>query len=86
MDELPLRIVQQPGGATIRCLCGLELARMRKGVSGGVKFARAAGGNRALMSLAADVTTPGLAAMVAHAMACQRGKALLAAMQAAWSG
>jgi hypothetical protein len=86
MDELPLRVYDQPGGAVVRCLCGLELARMRKGVEGGRLMARTTGMNRGQVQLGPDVTTPGLLAMVVHASACKTGRALLAEMSRVWSG
>ncbi len=86
MDELPLRVYDQPGGAVVRCLCGMELARMRKGLVAGQLLARTTGQNRGQVQLGPDVTSAGLLAMVAHAGACKTGKALLAEMERVWSG
>ena len=86
MTELPLRIIDQPGGAVIRCLCGMELARMRKGVVAGQLMARTVGANRGQVQLSPDITERGLLIMVAHAGQCDRGKALLAEQQKTWFG
>lgn len=87
MAELPLRIIDQPGGATIRCLCGMELARMRKGVAAGPRLARTGGGvNRGMAQLSPDLTAAGLIVMVSHAQQCQSGQALLAELQRVWQG
>ena len=39
MGELPIRVIDQPGGATLRCLCGTELATLRKGLVAGQALA-----------------------------------------------
>lgn len=72
--ELPLRVVDQPGGAVIRCLCGQELATLRKGTTqmGGLRAAAA------LPHLSPDLTPGGLAIMVAHGKQCKTGAARLA--------
>jgi predicted alpha/beta-fold hydrolase len=69
-SELPLRIVDQPGGAVIRCLCGHELATLRRGVTGLTGMRRDA----YLPHLAPDITAAGLVVMVAHAKACAEGR------------
>ncbi len=86
MPELPLRIIDQPGGAVIRCLCGAELAALKRGLAGGVAFARTAGANPAQGKLSPDVSPAGLLIMVSHAQRCQRGAAVLDMQQRAWSG
>jgi len=81
VTELPLRIIDQPGGATIRCLCGRELASIRKGLVAEHILIRE---NRARAHLSPDITARGLAIMVAHAISCDRGRQLLAEQWAAW--
>lgn len=73
--ELPLRILDQPGGAVIRCLCGAELSTLRRGttVLAGLRQAVA------LPHLSPDITAAGLVVMVAHAKACARGRERAAA-------
>jgi len=71
--ELPLRVVDQPGGAVIRCLCGRELAAMRRGLATGRLAARSGSGiNRGQVHLSPDLTIHGLLVMVAHAMSCEK--------------
>ena len=87
MRQLPLIVVDQPGGATIRCLCGAEPATLRRGLAVGLQMARTGTGqNRGRARLAADLTTPGLLMMVLHAGRCKRGQAILEAQQRARSG
>ena len=69
VDELPLRIIDQPGGAVIRCLCGAELATLRRGVTRMAGLRQAV----ALPHLSPDITAAGLVVMVAHAKACDSG-------------
>ena len=73
--ELPLRIIAQPGGAVIRCLCGRELAQVRR--RSGADLARPRRGAyeaRSLAGLAPDITAAGLAVMVAHALQCTEAR------------
>lgn len=86
MTELPLRVIDQDGGAALRCLCGVEAATLRRGLVADAKMAHLAGANRGQVKLAPDMTTPGLLMMVCHAMACERGRAILAEQQRVWSG
>lgn len=67
MAELPLRIIDQPGGAVIRCLCGRELATLRRGLTEipGMRSAVS------LPHLSPDVSVHGLVIMIAHAKACR---------------
>ena len=71
--ELPLRVIDQPGGAVIRCLCGRELATLRRG-NAGHKLRRPSGRNeyeaRSISLLSPDISAHGLAVMVAHALTC----------------
>jgi hypothetical protein len=71
VPELPLRIVDQPGGAVIRCLCGRELAAVRRGLTE-VPGMRA---GVALPQLSPDLTVHGLLIMVVHAKACSAARA-----------
>ena len=80
--ELPIRVYDQPGGAIIRCLCGLELAQMRKRLAGSVPGLAHGRGNPLVMGLSPDITSAGLLAMVNHAARCERGRAILAAQWA----
>lgn len=73
--ELPLRIVAQPGGAVIRCLCGAEVATVRRGLARGHRMAVSQPG------LSPDVTPAGLLMMIAHAGRCQRGQQIQANLQ-----
>ena len=69
--ELPLRIVDQPGGAVIRCLCGRELAQVRR--RSAADIVRPTSGRyeaRSLAGLSPDISAAGLAVMVAHALQC----------------
>ena len=65
-EELPLRIVDQPGGAVIRCLCGAEAASIRRATTQ-MSGLRA---SAALPGLAPDVTPAGILMMIVHARAC----------------
>jgi hypothetical protein len=78
-SELPLRIVDQPGGTVIRCLCGAELATLRRGVAALAVLRQAV----TLPHLSPDITAAGLVVMVAHAKTCADGRrraAVLAGM------
>jgi hypothetical protein len=78
--ELPLRIVDGPDGAMIRCLCGATGASVRRHVAHQMTGLRAA---PAATVLSPDVTPAGLARMVLHGQTCERGKQLLAQTGAA---
>lgn len=70
---LPLEIVDQPGGAVIRCKCGRELAQVRRR-SAVARIAAPRHGSYdapAVIGLAPDITAAGLAVMVAHAKQCR---------------
>jgi len=71
--ELPLRIVHQPGGAVIRCLCGRELASVRRGSAASLVRPSGRYEARSLALLSPDITANGLAIMVAHALTCNAG-------------
>jgi hypothetical protein len=66
-----LRIVDQPGGAVIRCLCGRELATFRRGSAARLQPLRGSYEARSLAVLAPDISAHGLAVMVAHALNCK---------------
>jgi hypothetical protein len=71
--ELPLRIVNQPGGAVVRCLCGRELASIRRGSTANLirqPAGRSQREARAISVLSPDLTVYGLAIMTAHALTC----------------
>lgn len=69
MGELPLRIVDQPGGATLRCLCGLEAARLvRSTVNRSMVGLRSSGRERPRLS--PDLSPAAILAMVLHAEQC----------------
>lgn len=64
--ELPLRIIDQPGGAVIRCLCGAEAATLRRGITPTRAMRRAV----QLNQLSPDVTPAAVLIMILHARAC----------------
>jgi hypothetical protein len=64
--ELPLRIVDQPGGAVIRCLCGAEAATLRRAVTP----TRAMRSAVQLNQLSPDVTPAAVLMMILHARKC----------------
>jgi hypothetical protein len=72
--ELPLRIIDQPGGATVRCLCGAEAATLRRASTGMLRMRGAV----SLPGLSPDVSPAGLLMMIAHAKQCERGRELAA--------
>jgi len=69
--ELPLRIVDQPGGAVVRCLCGAELASMRRGLANELVRLRSSAGR---VHLSPDVSPAGLLCMIVHAKSCAAGQ------------
>ena len=72
IGELPLRIIDQPGGPVIRCLCGVESARVTAASDGAAPIVRAARRLSApARGLAPDVSPGALLRMVAHAKACR---------------
>jgi len=66
--ELPLRIVDQPKGAVIRGLCGVEAASLRRAVTVLPGLRRAV----PLPGLSPDVTPAAVLMMIAHAKRCER--------------
>lgn len=72
MKELPLRIIDQPGGPVIRCLCGAEAAIVYPAASGTAAIITANRGtgvrNR---GLSPDLTPAAVLRMVAHVKACR---------------
>lgn len=75
LHELPLRVVDEPGGPYIRCLCGAEATVMRPELDhqrGGVVRT-----NRARLHAGSDLSPAALIRMVAHAKQCMRGQNLL---------
>ena len=72
--ELPLRVVDQPKGAVLRCLCGLEAARLVKStVNRSMLGLRGSG--PAQMSVGPDLSPAAVLAMILHAQQCETGKA-----------
>ena len=74
--ELPLRIIDQPGGPVIRCLCGVESAVVRAGPpAGAAPVIRAAHGARVMARAVGPGTTPAdVLRMVLHARRCVAGR------------
>lgn len=73
--ELPLRVVDTPGGPYIRCLCGAEATVMRPELNyqrGGLVRT-----NRAQVKAGSDLSPAALIRMVAHAKACVRGQNMI---------
>jgi hypothetical protein len=69
--ELPLRVIDQPGGAILRCLCGLETARLVKStVNDSMTGLRSSGPARPRLS--PDLSPAAILAMVVHAESCDR--------------
>ena len=67
--ELPLRILYQPGGPVIVCLCGREASVVRRGtVNESMTGLRSSGSARTL--LGPDVSPAAVLMMIAHARAC----------------
>jgi len=72
---LPLLVVEDEAGTpSIRCLCGAEGARAKRGVAHRLSGLRAA---PPATELATDVTDLGALRMILHARNCQRGQNLL---------
>jgi hypothetical protein len=68
--ELPLRIIDQPGGPVVRCLCGRELAQIRRSTGNNSMVGlRSSGPARPL--LGSDVSPAALLVMIAHARQCK---------------
>jgi hypothetical protein len=71
VTELPLRIVDQAGGPVIRCLCGAELAVMKRGLTNELIGLRRSDYQP---RLSPDLTPAGVMRMVLHAKTCVRGQ------------
>lgn len=73
--ELPLRIVDAPGGPVIRCLCGAESAVVRPSSEQSAAIIRANRGSRIMnRGLSPDVSPAAVIRMIAHAKTCRRGQ------------
>jgi hypothetical protein len=71
MTELPLRIIYQPGGITIQCLCGAESAVVKPAATASAAIIRANRGmSRTNRALSPDGTPAGLLRMALHARSC----------------
>lgn len=70
--ELPLRLIQTPAGVTVRCLCGLEAARVFP--RGSLRPALHVVGHPGTCDarLAPEMTPAAILAMIIHAQTCQR--------------
>jgi hypothetical protein len=75
-EELPVRIIDQPGGAILRCLCGLEAARLVKSTANYSMIGLRSSGP-ARHAVGADLSPAAVLAMVLHARGCERGRAAL---------
>jgi hypothetical protein len=75
MAELPLRIIDQPGGIIIRCLCGAEAAVVKPATTGAAAIVRAAHSQRvANRGLSPDLTPAAVLRMALHAQQCLPGR------------
>lgn len=74
---LPLRVVDQPGGAVIRCLCGAEAATLRKAVTQMAGLRAAA----PLPGLSPDITPAAVLNMIIHARSCAAARWLAAELE-----
>jgi hypothetical protein len=72
--ELPLRVVDQPGGAVLRCLCGLEAGRLIKS-TGNYTMVGLRGSGLARARIGPDLSPAAVLAMVLHAQLCPTGRA-----------
>jgi hypothetical protein len=71
--ELPVRIIEEPGGGMIIvCLCGAEAAVMRRGLDDGELLRLRQSGYRT--QIRSDLTPAGLITMIIHARKCQRAR------------
>jgi len=71
--ELPLRIVEQPGGPVIRCLCGAEASVLRRSMANGLWVVVLDGPAR--IRLGPDVSPAAVLSMIVHAQVCTRVRA-----------
>jgi hypothetical protein len=74
---LPLRIIDQPGGPVIRCLCGAEAAVIRAGLSNST-MTGLRGSGPALSHAGPDLTPAAVMRMVLHAKGCARAEQIIA--------
>lgn len=74
--ELPIRVIDQPGGPVLRCLCGAESSTLRRGtVNRSMPGLRGSG--PAQLRAGPDMSPAALVIMAAHARSCERGRELL---------
>ena len=66
-------MVDQPGGAVLVCLCGLEAGRLIKSTVNR-SMAGLRGSGPARLRIGPDLGPAALLAMVVHAQKCERGK------------
>ncbi|HEV2375173.1 MAG TPA: hypothetical protein VGS19_23815 [Streptosporangiaceae bacterium] len=75
MTVLPLRVIDQPGGLVIRCLCGAESAVVRPSSELSVAVVRASHGVGTLnRGVSPDVSPAAVVRMAAHAKTCVPGR------------
>lgn len=73
--ELPLRVVDAPGGPVLRCLCGAESAVIRSGLANST-MTRLRSSGPAMPHASADLTPAAVMRMILHAKNCLRGSNL----------
>jgi len=78
---LPLRIIDQPGGPVIRCLCGAEAAVARPALANRGMVGLRSSGPR-IERLRPDLSPHAVLSMVIHAKRCRRAVEVLAAVSA----
>lgn len=75
MTELPLRIIDQAGGLTVRCLCGAEAAVVQGSAELSGPFVRAGRARPAAnRGISGDVSPAAVLRMAAHAKRCVPGQ------------
>lgn len=79
MSILPLRIIDQPGGPVIRCLCGAEGAVLRAGLANR-SMTGLRGSGPALSRASPDLTPAAVLRMILHARNCARAAEIIAAL------
>lgn len=78
---LPLRVIDQPGGPVIRCLCGAEAAVARLMVPNRTMLGLRGSGPR-MNQLRPDLSPHAVLSMVLHAKRCNRAAEVLSRVTA----